>query len=191
MEKIIIKKFLNEENVIKICEESLLFEMVEIHKQCKENIIKNLGNIKNAKKELTTLKYDTFKEIISSDEIGVESEKDICDLVIEYIGCRREIPEDIQEINNDTNKNIEKINQDENQENQENQEQNVDNNEQIPENQEKQENNENIEEKKEEEKKEEINNDIKENNENDPYIIWKNHLEELKKNSIKKRLTTI
>ena len=190
LEKIIIKNFLNEENIVKICEESLLFEMEEVHKQCKEYIIKNLGNIKNAKKELTILKYDTFKDIISSDEIDAESEKDICDLVIAYIKFRREIPEEIQEINNDINKDTEKINQEEKQENQE---QKADNDEQIPENQENneenKENNENIEEQKEEEKKEEINIENKENNENDPYIIWKNHLEELKKNSIKKRLT--
>ena len=188
LEKIIIKNFLNEENIVKICEESLLFEMEEVHKQCKENILKNLGNIKDAKKELTMLKYDTFKDIISSDELDAESEKDICDLVIEYIKFRREIPEEIQEINNDINKDTEKINQEEKQENQE---QKADNDEQIPENQENnEENNENIEEKKEEEQKEEINIENKENNnENDPYILWKNHLEELKKNSIKKRLT--
>ena len=191
LEKIIIKNFLNDENIVKICEESLLFEMEEVHKQCKEYIIKNLGNIKNAKKELTILKYETFKDIISSDEIDAESEKDICDLVIEYIKFRREIPEEIQEINNDINKDTEKINQEEKQENQE---QKADNDEQIPENQENneenKENNENIEEQKEEEKKEEINIENKENNnENDPYILWKNHLEEIKKNSIKKRLT--
>ena len=198
LEKIIIKKFLNEENVVKICEESILFEMEEVHKQCKENIKKNLGNIRDAKKELTALKYDTFKDIISSDEIDVENEKEICDLVIEYIKFRREIPEEIQEIkeiNNDINTNTEKINQEENKENQEQNVDNNENNEQIPENQENKENkenNENIEEKKDEEKKEEINIDIIENNdnnENDPYIIWNNHLEELKKNSIKKRLT--
>ena len=200
LEKIIIKNFLNEENVVKICEESLLFEMEELHKQCKENIIKNLRNIKNAKKEMTTLKFDTFKDIISSDEIDAESEKDVCDLVIEYIKFRREIPEEIIETNNDIKKNVENINPEENKENQEQneenkeqneenkekQEQNEENKEQNQENQENLENNENSEEKKEEEKIEEIQ---KENKENDPYLKWKNHLEELKVNSIKKRLT--
>ena len=42
---------------------------------------------------MTELKYDTFKDIISSDEIDVEKEKEISDLVIEYIKSRREIPE--------------------------------------------------------------------------------------------------
>ena len=186
LEKIIINNFLNEENEIKICEESNLFEMKNVFKQCKENIIKNLGIIPNSKKEMTLLKYDIFRDIISSDELDVQNEKDICDLVIEYIKSRREIPEekhDIKEIkeinNNELNKNI------------------IQNNENLNEEEKKEENNpenqENNEEKKEENEihEEKINekNDIKENNENDPYNIWKKHIEELKQNSIKKRLS--
>ena len=187
LEKIIINNFLNEENEIKICEESNLFEMKNVFKQCKENIIKNLGIIPNSKKEMTLLKYDIFRDIISSDELYVQNEKDICDLVIEYIKSRREIPEEkqdikeIKEINNyELNKNIiqnnENLNEEEKKE------------EKNPENQE------NNEEKKEENEihEEKINekNDIKENNENDPYNIWKKHIEELKQNSIKKRLSS-
>ena len=187
LEKIIINNFLNEENEIKICEESNLFEMENVFKQCKENIIKNLGNIPNSKKEMTLLKYDIFRDIISSDELDVQNEKDICDLVIEYIKSRREIPEEKQDIkeikeinNNELNKNI------------------IQNNENLNEEEKKEENNpenqENNEEKKEENEihEEKINekNDIKENNENDPYNIWKKHIEELKQNSIKKRLSS-
>ena len=187
LEKIIINNFLNEENEIKICEESNLFEMENVFKQCKENIIKNLGNIPNSKKEMTLLKYDIFRDIISSDELYVQNEKDICDLVIEYIKSRREIPEEKQDIkeikeinNNELNKNI------------------IQNNENLNEEEKKEENNpenqENNEEKKEENEihEEKINekNDIKENNENDPYNIWKKHIEELKQNSIKKRLSS-
>ena len=186
LEKIIINNFLNEENEIKICEESNLFEMENVFQQCKENIIKNLGNIPNSKKEMTLLKYDIFRDIISSDELYVQNEKDICDLVIEYIKSRREIPEEKQDIkeikeinNNELNKNI------------------IQNNENLNEEEKKEENNpenqENNEEKKEENEihEEKINekNDIKENNENDPYNIWKKHIEELKQNSIKKRLS--
>ena len=187
LEKIIINNFLNEENEIKICEESNLFEMKNVFKQCKENIIKNLGIIPNSKKEMTLLKYDIFRDIISSDELYVQNEKDICDLVIEYIKSRREIPEEKQDIkeikeinNNELNKNI------------------IQNNENLNEEEKKEENNpenqENNEEKKEENEihEEKINekNDIKENNENDPYNIWKKHIEELKQNSIKKRLSS-
>ena len=187
LEKIIINNFLNEENEIKICEESNLFEMENVFQQCKENIIKNLGIIPNSKKEMTLLKYDIFRDIISSDELDVQNEKDICDLVIEYIKSRREIPEEKQDIkeikeinNNELNKNI------------------IQNNENLNEEEKKEENNpenqENNEEKKEENEihEEKINekNDIKENNENDPYNIWKKHIEELKQNSIKKRLSS-
>ncbi len=187
LEKIIINNFLNEENEIKICEESNLFEMENVFQQCKENIIKNLGIIPNSKKEMTLLKYDIFHDIISSDELDVQNEKDICDLVIEYIKSRREIPEEKQDIkeikeinNNELNKNI------------------IQNNENLNEEEKKEENNpenqENSEEKKEENEihEEKINekNDIKENNENDPYNIWKKHIEELKQNSIKKRLSS-
>ena len=187
LEKIIINNFLNEENEIKICEESNLFEMENVFQQCKENIIKNLGIIPNSKKEMTLLKYDIFRDIISSDELYVQNEKDICDLVIEYIKSRREIPEEKQDIkeikeinNNELNKNI------------------IQNNENLNEEEKKEENNpenqENNEEKKEENEihEEKINekNDIKENNENDPYNIWKKHIEELKQNSIKKRLSS-
>ena len=188
LEKIIIKNFLNEENVMKLCEESILFEMEVVHKQCKENIIKNLGKIQNIKKEITILQFETFKEIISSDEIDAESEKDICDLVIEFIKLRREIPEEILETkeinkNNNDNKNINEnknnINPEENKENPDVQE-NKEQNEETAQNQE------NNEEKKEEEKVEEI---IIEKNEKDPYVLWKNHLDELKKNLIKKRLS--
>ena len=169
LEKIIIKNFLNEENVMKLCEESILFEM-------------------EVKKEITILQFETFKEIISSDEIDAESEKDICDLVIEFIKLRREIPEEILETkeinkNNNDNKNINEnknnINPEENKENPDVQE-NKEQNEETAQNQE------NNEEKKEEEKVEEI---IIEKNEKDPYVLWKNHLDELKKNLIKKRLS--
>ena len=66
LEKIIIKNFLKDENMIKISEESNIFELDELRKECSNKIKKNLGNIKNKSKELTELKYDTFKDIISS-----------------------------------------------------------------------------------------------------------------------------
>ena len=201
LENIIIKNFLNEDTVIKLCEESVLFEMDEVHKYCKENIIKNLGKIKNIKKEITRLNYDTFKDIISSDEIDVENEKQICDLVIEYIKFIREIPEEIKENINNIDKNVDNLNLEvkkEIKENNENKEQNEENKEineenkenQIEnlENQKNEENNINIEEKKDE-NLEEKSKEIKENNENNPYNIWKKHLEEIKKKLIKKRLT--
>jgi len=188
LEKIIIKNFLDEDNIIKICEESQKYELNEVKKVCKENIIKNLGNIKNAKDELTNINYDTFKEIISSDEIDTENEKNICDLVIGYIKFRRNIPEEKEEIKENININInnnEINNENEKpEENKENIEENKENNEENKENNE--ENKEN-EEQKEEEIKVNIKNNIEEE---DPYILWKKKLEEIKKNLKQKRLTS-
>ena len=194
LEKLIIKHFLKDDNMVKISEESNNFELPELHKACSNKIKKNIGNVTNKAKELTELKYDTFKDIISADELDVEGEKDVADLVIEYIKSRREIPEenplnppqDQQNIeikdnkeNNENNANNGNANEEEkkndeeqpqNQENQENQEQNN--------------NNENVQ-------NQENNNQPPQNNDNpeDPYNNWKNHLLEMEKNSKKKRLT--
>ena len=104
LEKLIIKKFLKDDNMIKISEESNNFELPELHKECTNRIKKNIGNVSNKTKELTELNYETFKDIISSDEIDLEGEKEIADLVLEYIKSRREIPEE-----KETEKIVEKI----------------------------------------------------------------------------------
>ena len=172
LEKLIIKQFLKDDNMIKISEESNYFELPELHKECSNRIKKKIGNVSNKGRELTELNYETFKDIISSDEIDLEGEKEIADLVLEYIKSRREIPEE---------KIVEKVEIKVNQEiiNQENEEHKE-------------------EEKKEEEKKEEEqnneenkqeNNPPPQNPEDDPYNQWKKHLEEIEKNSQKKKLT--
>ena len=158
--------------MIKISEESNYFELPELHKECSNRIKKKIGNVSNKGRELTELNYETFKDIISSDEIDLEGEKEVADLVLEYIKSRREIPEE---------KIVEKVEIKVNQEiiNQENEEHKE-------------------EEKKEEEKKEEEqnneenkqeNNPPPQNPEDDPYNQWKKHLEEIEKNSQKKKLT--
>ena len=194
LEKLIIKHFLKDDNMIKISEESNNFELPELHKACSNKIKKNIGNVTNKAKELTELKYDTFKDIISADELDVEGEKDVADLVIEYIKSRREIPEenplnppqDQQNIeikdnkeNNENNANNGNANEEENK-NDEEQPQNQENQE----NQEQNNNNENVQ-------NQENNNQPPQNNDNpeDPYNNWKNHLLEMEKNSKKKRLT--
>ena len=162
LEKIIIKNFLKDENMIKISEESNIFELEELRKECSNKMKQNLGNIPNKAKELTQLKFDTFKDIMSSDELDIEQEKEVADLVIEYIKFRRNIPK-----NNENNENPEN---NENQENNNNNEENK-NNEQPQQNEE--------------------NNNIQneENNKQNPYDNWKKHLDELKKNCEIKRLT--
>ena len=171
LEKLIIKKFLKDDNMIKISEESINFELPELHKECSNRIKKKIGNVTNKTKELTELNYETFKDIISADEIDLEGEKEIADLVLEYIKSRREIPEEkiVEKI-------VEKVEIKINQEivNQENEEKKEE---------EKKEEEQNIEENKPQE------NSPPQNDENDPYNQWKKHLEELSQNSKKKRLT--
>ena len=94
LEKLIIKQFLKDDNMIKISEESNYFELPELHKECSNRIKKKIGNVSNKGRELTELNYETFKDIISSDEIDLEGEKEVADLVLEYIKSRREIPEE-------------------------------------------------------------------------------------------------
>ena len=192
LEKIIIKQFLKDDNMIKISEESNNFELPELHKECSNRIKQKIGNVSNKSKELTELNYETFKDIISSDEIDLEGEKEIADLVLEYIKSRREIPE--EKIEEKIVEKIEiKVNQEEvNNENPEEkkEEENKEEEKKDEENKE--------EEKKEEEQKEENQNNEEDkpqenappqNNEDDPYNLWKKHLEELEKNSKKKKLT--
>ena len=178
LEKIIIKNFLKDDNMIKISEESNIFELNELHKECSNKIKIYLGNIQNKAKELIELKYDTFKDIISSDTLDVEGEKDVADLVIEYIKSRREIPEEQSD-------NQKKLDNQENQENQGNQE--------IQENQENKDNNEenkNNEEPLQNEEKEKVENEENNSNkEEELYNNWKKHLNDLEKNIKKTKLT--
>ena len=206
LEKMIIKHFLKDDNMIKISEESNNFELPELHKECTNKIKKCIGNVTNKAKELTEVEYDTFKDIISADELDVEGEKDVADLVIEYIKSRREIPEEKSNIIIKEQQNVEVKENNENQENQENvenqenkenvqNEENKNNEEQPPENPENQENQNQNEVKNNEEaqnkQNQENNNLPQQNNENtdDPYNEWKKHLIEMEKKSIKKRLT--
>ena len=199
LEKLIIKKFLKDDNMIKISEESNNFELPELHKECSNRIKKNIGNVSNKTKELTELNYETFKDIISSDEIDLEGEKEIADLVLEYIKSRREIPEE-----KESEKIVEKIEIKVNQEiiNQENGEKKEE--EKKEEEEKKDEEEKKEEEKKEEEEEKKIDEQNNEenkppentqpqpqpqNDENDPYNQWKKHLQEIETKSKKKRLT--
>ena len=192
LEKIIIKRFLKDDNMIKISEESNNFELPELHKECSNRIKNKIGNVSNKSKELTELNYETFKDIISSDEIDLEGEKEIADLVLEYIKSRREIPE--EKIEEKIVEKVEiKVNQEEvNNDNPEEQKE-----EEKKEEEKKEEENKEEEKKEEEQKEDNQNNEENkpqenappQNNEDDPYNLWKKHLEELEKNSKKKKLT--
>ena len=194
LEKMIIKNFLKDDNMIKISEESNNYELPELNKECSNRIKKRIGNITNKTRELTELNYDTFKDIISADEIDLEGEKEIADLVIEYIKSRREIPEEniVEKVEIKVTKEEIKI---ENEENKEEEKKDEEQKEEEKKDEEQKEE-EKKKKKKKKEENEQNNNENKapenippQNSENDPYIIWKKHLEELTKNSQKKRLT--
>ena len=190
LEKLIIKHFLKDDNMIKLSEESNNYELPELHKECSNKIKKCMGNVTNKAKELTELKYDTFKDIISSDELDIEGEKDVADLVIEYIRSRREIPEDKplgplqNQVNVENKENEEKKESEEKKEEEKKEEEKKEEekkNEEPPQNQENQEQNENGQNQE--------NKNPPNNQGEDLYDKWKKHLIEIKKNWDKKRLT--
>ena len=208
LEKSIIKQFLKDDNMIKISEESNSFELPELHKECLNRIKQKIGNVSNKSRELTELNYETFKDIISSDEIDLEGEKERADLVLEYIKSRRELPEEkIEEkVSEKVVEKVEiKINQEEVNQNpeekKEGEEEKKEGEEEKKEGEEEKKEGEEEKKEGEEEKKEEVQNNEEnkppetqenppqKNDENDPYNLWKKHLEELEKKSKKKKLT--
>ena len=198
LEKLIIKHFLKDDNMIKLSEESNNYELPELHKECSNKIKKSIGNVTNKAKELTELKYDTFRDIVSADELDVEGEKDVADLVLEYIKSRREIPEEVptsppqDQQNNEVKENKENNENPENEENKNNEEppQNEENQE-NKENQENQEQNNNNDENAQNQNQNQDNNNPSSNNADaeNQYNDWKKRLLEIEKNAKKKKLT--
>ena len=198
LEKLIIKHFLKDDNMIKLSEESNNYELPELHKECSNKIKKSIGNVTNKAKELTELKYDTFRDIVSADELDVEGEKDVADLVLEYIKSRREIPEEVptsppqDQQNNEVKENKENNENPENEENKNNEEppQNQENQE-NKENQENQEQNNNNDENAQNQNQNQDNNNPSSNNADaeNQYNDWKKHMLEIEKNAKKKKLT--
>ena len=58
LEKMIIKHFLKDENMIIISEESILFESEELRKECSKKIKEKLWNIPNKAKAITELQFN-------------------------------------------------------------------------------------------------------------------------------------
>ena len=174
LEKKIMKNYLGKDNATKLALESKIFDLKKLNKEAINYITENFKEVKIFKSDIIDLDFDSFKNIMNSDKININTEKDVSEFILDYIKSRRDLPEENQEklelketqINpneNNENKNIE-----ENKENQDNKEN--DNNE---------------EEKKEEEVKE-----IEEKKENDDANEkWKKYLFELKDSTKRKKLT--
>ena len=85
LEKKIIKNYLGRENVTKLALESKLFELDKLNKEAINFITENFKSLKIFKSDIIDLDFDSFKNLINSDKINVDSEKDISELILEYI----------------------------------------------------------------------------------------------------------
>ena len=165
LEKKIINNFIQKDNATKLALDSKIFDLQKLNKESINFIVKNFKEVKIFKNDIIDLDFDTFKQIITSEEINIDNEKEISDCVIDYIKSRRELPEEKEE----------KKEKGEKKEN---------NNEEEKKEEEKK------EEKKEEEKKnDEEKEKEKDKNENDVYEKWKKYLNDLKDSVKKKKLS--
>ena len=171
LERKIIKNHLGKDNATKLALESKIFDLKKLNKECINYISQNFKDVKIFKNDIIDLDFDSFKNLMNSDEINIETEKDISEFILDYIKSRRDLPEEEKEKETEI-----KPNENENKEENKN----------IEENQE----NANNEEKKEEEKKEEGNEENKDNKEkDDENEKWKKYLYELKDSTKRKKLS--
>ena len=90
------KGLLNIENCGKTLNEALMLENESLITECLKLIIDHFQIVLNNKVEkesLLNLPFDIFKKITSDDNIIVENEKQVCDLILDYIKIRRESKE--------------------------------------------------------------------------------------------------
>ena len=62
IEKFIIEKYIDNNNIVKLCLESKFFELEKLYNECFNRIIKNFNVISNNIPDLLELDYDTFKK---------------------------------------------------------------------------------------------------------------------------------
>ena len=88
LEKKIINNYIGKDNVSKLAIESKIFGLQKLNKECTKFIINNFKFLKEFKNDIIDLDFDTFKQIINSNEINIENERDISNLVVNYIKLR-------------------------------------------------------------------------------------------------------
>ena len=76
LEKKIIKNYIGKDNASKLAIESKMFDLQKLNKECIKFIINNFKCLKEFEKDIIELDFDTFKEIINSNEINIENERD-------------------------------------------------------------------------------------------------------------------
>ena len=90
----IIKTILTEDNCGRVFYESIVYDNQPLMDECL-NILKN--NFFKVSKNLSEfqiildLPYNIFKQLITSDDLVVHEEKEICDIVLNYIKIRKKI----------------------------------------------------------------------------------------------------
>lgn len=88
------KGMLNIENCSRTLKEAIILENEALMDECIKLISSHFDIVINnpqEKKSLIDLPFNVFKKIVSSDDLVLDSEKKICDLVIEYIESRKNI----------------------------------------------------------------------------------------------------
>ena len=166
LEKKIIKNYLGKDNATKLALESKIFDLKKLNKESINYISENFKEVKIFKSDIIDLDFNSFKNLMNSDKINIDSEKDISEFILDYLKSRRDLPEEEKE-------KIELIdNQKKSKENE-----NINGNQNNEDNQKNEENINKEEEKKEEEKKEEDENEK-----------WKKYLYELKDSIKRKKL---
>ena len=95
LEEFLMEAFVNEENVAKVINESIIYGLPKLKEFCAMKINAAFANPTNLS-ALLDCNYETFKAIVQNDNLDVDNEKIVCDLVLEYIAQRRKIAEEMQ-----------------------------------------------------------------------------------------------
>ena len=96
VEQFLMETFVNEENVAKVINESIIYGLPKLKEFCAMKINAAFANPTNLG-ALLDCNYETFKAVVQNDNLDVNNEKIVCDLVLEYIAQRRKIAEEMKE----------------------------------------------------------------------------------------------
>lgn len=96
----VTKNILTEENCGRIFYESIVYDNETLKNDCLSILKKNFNKISKNLNEfqiILDLPIDTFKQLITSDDLVLTSEKEICDIALNYIKIRKNISKPIAE----------------------------------------------------------------------------------------------
>jgi len=96
----VTKNILTQENCGRIFYESIVYDNETLKNDCLSILKKNFNKISNNLNEfqiILDLPIDIFKQLITSDDLVLTSEKEICDIALNYIKIRKNISKPIAE----------------------------------------------------------------------------------------------